>query len=437
MLWVTALSCGLGLGGLASCGPEADPGAIRIEILTPPLVNPLLDASFLRLRVDADGHGEVWPIIAEQAIDVGFHVSADGELHQLFIEGLDADLELMARGASPPVRFEPGTEIVMRVVARPIDGFSLTRAPLLEPRYEHCVARIPGGPIYVIGGVGGSGPTAIVERIEPWLTETELAPPLAAARRGPVALVGTDGAVLVIGGDVADLAVLPAGGDAWRTEELALDPPYALRHPAVVEVGPNAWILAGGEDADTGATNRTLSVTWDGHTPQVAEGAPLVVSRSAPSAVRLGERVLVLGGHSSLLGEWLDGELFEGPAMIDHAVVAVDDGLVLVGNGAIHALDASGAVTVDGALDVPRTQFSADRLSDGRILVVGGHGPAASSTAELLDRTGGRWVSVRTLELSVSRYAHQTSSLPGDALLAIGGLGLTGSFVLRGDVFVR
>lgn len=74
-----------------------------------------------------------------------------------------------------------------------------------------------------------------------------------------------------------------------------------------------------------------------------------------------------------------------------------------------------------GAMDIPRSQHSATRLADGRVLVTGGYGNSGDgeSSAELYDPRTGRWTT--TAAMGVGRIAHTALLLPDGQVLVAGG----------------
>ncbi|MFN8538175.1 MAG: kelch repeat-containing protein [Thermomicrobiales bacterium] len=74
-----------------------------------------------------------------------------------------------------------------------------------------------------------------------------------------------------------------------------------------------------------------------------------------------------------------------------------------------------------GAMGMPRSQHSATRLADGRVLVAGGYGNSGEgeSSAELYDPRTGRWTP--TGAMGVGRIAHTALLLPDGQVFVAGG----------------
>lgn len=409
-------------------------GAVRLEILTPPDYFAFAGASFLRLTVDDASTGQEFEISPDAGIDVGLHLAADGAEHRVRIEGLDQNRIPIARGEAPPVRFEAGAEVVMRLVARPIGQFTLALTPLSEGRVDFALATVAGQGAYVIGGQAGGKAMSSVERIDLWTTQGIDAPSLPQPRRAPSALVTDDGTVLIVGGDAEAVVALSQGAESWTT--LPSTGP-STRHPAVVAVGADTWLLLGGEIGDLGASDQTWTARWLGHDLKITAGAPLGQPLSRPVATRVGDHVFI-GGASGALGEWLDGTQVAGPSLVGHAQVAVSDSVVLLAGGddtRLRTVSREGGVVEHGELSLLRRFASADVSKDGRVIVIGGH-DTASLSADIVALKDGTWTRVRTVLLTVRRARHLTTWLPGEALLAIGGVDHNGALVPRGDVFL-
>lgn len=424
----------------AGCASEPL-GALRVEILSPVGSDPLLAASYVRLSMTPNGDAEVWPIRPGAPIDVGFHVDADGSSQQLVVEGLDEELNVLARGTSPPVDLEPGVDLVFRVVTRPVRAFSFARHPLDVGRLDFAVADAGDRGLWVVGGTSGGELTVACERIDPWLTEVEPGPDLPTGRRAPALLVASDGALLVAGGGGsggAGVAVLSGPGSTWVEQVPAGSMLPALSHSASALTGPDEWVLAGGTGPDGAASDTVNRLSWDGAHVVVESEASLGVPRARPTATVLGDRVLVAGGtEQGPMAEWLDGAPVDGDVRARHAAVAVGSEILLVGGLGltITAVDASGARSV-GELSRQRLDATASALADGSVLVIGGTGhPQAPNTAEILIRAGAAWTVHGTLSLSVSRSSHRAVLLPDGGVLAIGGVDSSGGFVVHGDVY--
>ncbi len=397
------------------CAEPIPPGSLQLEILTPPGEDPLGGVAFVRLRVDG-GAEQTWPVEPGVPIDVGFHAEADSKLHQLFLEGLDADEVVVSKGTSPPVRFEPGGDIFMRVVARPVGRFSLTRNSLLRARVDFAMA-LSGDAVWVIGGQVGGETTAATERIDAWLTEVEPGPELPAPRQGHVALT-VDERVLVVG-DGED--VLALDGDAWRVVGHGPDE----RHLAVTD-GPSGPVVVGAES--------WWMLNWDGEAATLEHGGA-IAPRGKPVAVPLGDHVFVFGGGAQL-GEVIGLGLVWGAPVQGGAAISTGDAALVLAGDRVLRVTAQRDVSEVALLAAPRAFGTLDRLADGRVIAIGG-AEAAAGTAELLfEQDDGSWLLGATIALNAARMRHLSVVLPGGNVMVVGGVGPSGGFVTPGDVFV-
>ncbi len=135
-----------------------------------------------------------------------------------------------------------------------------------------------------------------------------------------------------------------------------------------------------------GATPAAAEITFN-------EGAPMTVSRLAPSQVTLpGGRILVAGGQGR------DGHLLASAELYDPA---------------------TNSWSATGSMATGRYRNTAVLLGDGKVLVTGGAGDAAGATAELYDPVTGAWTP--TGSMAQSRYELALAVLPGGKVLAAGG----------------
>ena len=118
-----------------------------------------------------------------------------------------------------------------------------------------------------------------------------------------------------------------------------------------------------------------------------------------------------------------------------HTATLLPDGKVLVAGG-VSAYDgktylasaevydpATGIWTATGKMIETRGYFTATRLTDGRVLVAGGHGRDGSGIvltgAELFDPTRGSWTAAGAM--ITARYGHAATLLADSSVLVAGG----------------
>ena len=155
--------------------------------------------------------------------------------------------------------------------------------------------------------------------------------------------------------------------------------------------------------------------TWTpaGQLPLTDEGAARLYVRPALVALPDGRAVLVEASSLDVPFRWSPQDNGFTPLQLpprrlaEFALVALADGRVLLAGGIADAASASpdlrsvgswlldpdtGTWTATGTLNQPRARPGVLRLSDGRVLLVGGQGPAEPSPgAELYDPAQGTW----------------------------------------------
>ena len=231
-------------------------------------------------------------------------------------------------------------------------------------RSNHMAITLSSGEVVLIGGVSKRSSVGYDPGTGRWRT---IGPPKLPAAGQATALL-TDGRVLVCGG-------FEAGG-VIGTEAVALDP-----------VGERWQVLA-----------------------------PLQGRRAFHSATALADsRILVVGGRAGEGATVLspDNSLHPGSSRQVGPAERFDPRL--------------GAWVSAGALFTPRASHTATRLSDGRVLVVGGVGQSdrAIADVERYDPQNDTWQIVAPL--IQARADHATVLLPDGEVLVIGGIGTLGN----------
>lgn len=241
----------------------------------------------------------------------------------------------------------------------PAKGPASPGGSLAQARTDHTATLLPDGRVLIIGGDNGE----TLASAEVWSPDTESFSPagsLAHARKWHTATLLLDGRVLVTGG---------LGGNGGGQDDFL----------ASAEI----W------DPDTAAFRTTGSMADSRihHTAtRLADGRVLAVAGVVASIVPLASAEL----WDPVTGEWTPtGSLRQWRA--EHTATELDDGRVLVIGGGSFTSDgfvtfdraeiwdpASDAFSRAGRLTVPRRGHSATRLTDGRILVLGGSMTRAS-----------------------------------------------------------
>jgi hypothetical protein len=250
----------------------------------------------------------------------------------------------------------------------PASGTVSELVQLERIRVEHTATRLDDGRVLLAGG------DASAEIFDP-VTLTTAGPfPLLARRRGHTATSLTDGRILLAGGG-RDLQYR-SRSEGYRSAEL-FDP--ATRSATLVDELmrdqrdehialplPNDRVLLAGGQRRTDAKTHNRSDIFDLTTGKFTQGPNLPIDGQDAQVIRLDDGSgLILGGESD------DGWGGKRDVILDQ-IVLFDP--------------ATMRFTTIGRMKIPRDDFAACRLKDGRILVAGGltRGDFPTLSAELL-----------------------------------------------------
>lgn len=249
----------------------------------------------------------------------------------------------------------PGAERMERIDPR--TGVASTAGTLVSKRSSHTATRLADGRVLITGGYSSRAAGAL-DNAELWdpVTQTTrvLAARMATPRASHTASLLADGRVLIVGGYAPpDRAyVLAELFDPQRESFTAIEAPVGiadrmrLLHSAHAQ--PDGGVLiVGGEHYDhaTGVTTPLAEVLrYDPASGRIAAAGALLGPRSAAVGDRIGSRVLLFGGLGANDTRLANAELVE-PGRPARPLAA------LPGKRAWH---------------------TATRLSDGRVLIVGG-----------------------------------------------------------------
>ncbi|WP_239576865.1 kelch repeat-containing protein [Archangium primigenium] len=176
--------------------------------------------------------------------------------------------------------------------------------------------------------------------------------------------------------------------------------------------------------ASTGATRSR--VTWTAPTCVSSAGIPLVVTATVTNAFHLTvtNRFTLTGLPVCSPLAWVSTGTMSTPRS-GHTTTRLTDGRVLAvgGDGIGRVLataevydPATGAWSMAASMTSPRTLHTATLLSDGKVLVVGGD--EGARTAEVYDPATNAWST--TGALNASRYVHTATLLPNGKVLVVG-----------------
>lgn len=233
---------------------------------------------------------------------------------------------------------------------------------LRGPRARHAATLLADGRVLVIGGLSANfGHTA--EVWDPATTSFRLLPgAMAHARQGHTATRLDDGRVLIVGGysDAANYRF----AEMWDPRSERFEPvatPIAERRAmhAAHRLADGSVLIVGGEAQTDVGDVVPLATAWrfDPASARFTAQANLATARTLTRSVALpGDRVLLVGGQVTLDRHDGGGELYQ-PAGGGRALQAV------AGERAWH---------------------SVDRLSDGRVLIIGGETADGTYVSDLL-----------------------------------------------------
>ena len=211
-----------------------------------------------------------------------------------------------------------------------------------------------------------------------------------------------DGRVLLFGGVAAgagDAILDPATGVLTPTTTAMIE----RRAGSTATTLTNGLVLiAGGEHPGANSGNATSTATaelFDPATGRFTRTGSMATSRTRHTATLLSDgRVLVAGGWVARGGSFdklASAEVFDA---------------------------STGSWTTVGSMASPRDSFTATRLADGRVLILGGWadgGLGPDATAEVFDPLTGMFAAVNGM--SIARGGHTATLLPDGRLLIVGG----------------
>jgi hypothetical protein len=222
-------------------------------------------------------------------------------------------------------------------------------ASLRTARAAHTATTLPTGEVLIIGGMAdGGGRLASVELFDPVADTVRALGPLAHARSGHTATLLGDGRVLVAGGYdgeyLASLELFDPSTRRFRPAGALLD--GRSEHTATLLPDGRILFVGGVGRGWTFLASAELYDPATGHSERVGT---MSVAREGHTATLLGDgRVLVVGGHMN-----------RRPNVVVHASAEVWDA---------HTRRFAPA----GTLATARHKHDAIKLSDGRVLVIGG-----------------------------------------------------------------
>jgi large repetitive protein len=277
----------------------------------------------------------------------------------------------------------------------PATGLWTATDRLNSSRHSQTATMLASGRVLVVGGVSTNGFLPSTELFDSangtWMPTSAMNQ----ARVNCTATLLSDGRVLVAGDTIHRNAssvelYYPSAG-RW-TNTATMNSSHYLHTATLLPDG--SVLVAGGENADL--TAKPVSERFHPGSGTWTTTGPLNTARYAHAATLLRNgKVLVTGGY-----DW------NGSPVCLASTETYQPG--------------SGTWTTTRSMNTARYLHTATRLTDGRVLVVGGelYGLALSS-AEIYDPASGVWMPAASL--GVARVCHTTTLLPNGYVLVVGG----------------
>src|SRR4051794_21985248 len=292
---------------------------------------------------------------------------------------------------------------------------------LVTPRHSHTATRLADGRVLLAGGGTNVSPYLISqsELYDPATNNWTATGSLNTARYIHAAVLLPDGRALVMGGWTFGIVALNSAeiyepGTGQWTSTANMHSARVLFDPVVL---PNGKVLVAGGINGSGnelvdcelydPLNRTWTPTGsllqprsNYHTTLIADGKVLLAGGFSHSIMTNDTET-----YDPATGTWSNSGTISAPR-IENVQVRLVDGRVLIAGGkfwdgsrykyvrAVELYDpATGFWTRTGNMMVPRTQFTANLLANGRVFVIGGvdYRTEDLASSEEYDPSSGAW----------------------------------------------
>jgi len=269
-------------------------------------------------------------------------------------------------------------------------------------REQHSAVRLSGGKVLIAGGYNGHY-RKDAEIYNPADGSFTAAADLGVARSGAAAVLLQNGTVLVAGGYNGSYLTIAELYDPFSdTFSYASPMVYPRQNPTAVLLSDGQVLVTGGFDGTSGAAAfQNSSELYDPAYKTFALTGYMTDARWGHTATLLSDgKVLVTGGcTNSVTGQVVCDKFLASAEIYDPS---------------------TGEFTETGAMNTPRANHTATRLSDGRVLIAGGNdGNSSLASAEIYDPATGTF-SV-TGDLGTARSGHTSSMLFSGKVLIAGG----------------
>jgi hypothetical protein len=386
---------------------------------------------------------------------------------QVFIEVWDKMGDVPDR-TSPSVNFT-----VTSTTAHNSSGF-VPAGDMSTPRSGHTATLLANGKVLIAGG----GDDATAEIFDPASGSFTPTGSMSALRYGYTATLLANGKVLIIGGFGPGMSELPRLNTAELYDPLrgtfsetgSMAFPRVL-HAATLLSDGRVLVTGGTIDNVGGGVATATSEVYDPSTGAFTTVGNMITDRAQHSATLLADgQVLVVGGWNGHAADAADdppwdpllAELYNpkpgtfissgsmGTTRIGHTAIRLTNGKVLILGGIpnpqnVHAppIDTPYAQLFDAVahtftapwnLTMSRTKYSATLLTNGTVLLAGGENLGrAVSTAELFDLASGSLTA--TGGLVTERKGHTATLLHDGRVLVTGGVDTNGNTLASTEVY--
>lgn len=330
-------------------------------------------------------------------------------------------------------------------------------------RAEHATSVLKDGRVLIFGG--DSQETAFPASMyvfDPVTERFSSFGELSSGRLGFSSATLANGDILIAGGAIA-LSGAPRAeiinGATGAVRATLGNPIYSRLYAAATVLMDGRVLITGGIGGPSGAKAATVEIYDPVMGVFTLQAGSLLVGRSEHTALRIDEhRVLIYGGLT-LDGSPAPPELYDPIASTSKLLMAPevggrmkhivhtlpDGGVLIVGGEDFDGQPLTSVFRFDPALEsfsapmnlaTPRTGLGLGRLSDGRVLIVGGAVSVSSGdvtdTSELITPPAQRRDGAR---LNIARQLHSVTPLGDGRLLIFGGVDTNRAVLKSAEIF--